>query len=72
VFWQHELDWLEDWLEVPVSEFVGAEGPGEAAHRGGVGPTVAKEIDDGQEKKTRGQTMDLSNPAEDRAVAVPV
>src|SRR5271157_2773477 len=45
---QHEPDWLEDWLEVPVNEVVGAECPGEAPHRRGGGPTVAQEIDDGQ------------------------
>src|SRR5271157_6098249 len=45
---QHEPDWLEDWLEVPVNEVVGAECPGEAPHRRGGGPTVAQQIDDGQ------------------------
>src|SRR5271157_2872193 len=45
VFLQHIPDWHEDRSEPPVSESVGAECPGEAPHRGRVGPTVAKEID---------------------------
>src|SRR5271157_2202675 len=45
VFLQHIPDWHEDRSEPPVSESVGAECPGEAPHRRGVGTTVAKEID---------------------------